>query len=87
MNRDTRTALMDLAEHTVRSRGFDGFSYADLAEAIGADLSVMERDSAKMRGDGPFILARVKHGEGVNEIIEHVLKAWEDYRKSQSHPG
>ncbi|MCK5866711.1 MAG: TetR/AcrR family transcriptional regulator, partial [Marinobacter adhaerens] len=35
MNRDTRTALMDLAEHTVRSRGFDGFSYADLAEAIG----------------------------------------------------
>jgi urease accessory protein len=59
----------------------------DLAEAIGADLSVMERDSAKMRGDGPFILARVKHGEGVNEIIEHVLKAWEDSRKSQSHPG
>ncbi|NAO98925.1 TetR/AcrR family transcriptional regulator [Vreelandella titanicae] len=35
MNRDTRTALMDLAEHSVRSRGFDGFSYADLAEAIG----------------------------------------------------
>lgn len=26
---------MDLAEHTVRSRGFNGFSYADLAEAIG----------------------------------------------------
>ncbi len=59
----------------------------DLAEAIGADLSVMERDSAKMRGDGPFILARVKHGEGVNEIVEHVLKAWEASRKSQSHPG
>ncbi len=58
----------------------------DLAEAIGADLSVMERDSAKMRGDGPFILARVKHGEGVNEIVEHVLKAWEDSRKSQCHP-
>ncbi|WP_373191284.1 TetR/AcrR family transcriptional regulator [Halomonas sp.] len=35
MNRDTRTALMDLAEHSVRSRGFDGFSYADLAEAAG----------------------------------------------------
>lgn len=35
MNRDTRTALLDLAECTVRSRGFDGFSYADLAEAIG----------------------------------------------------
>jgi TetR/AcrR family transcriptional repressor of nem operon len=35
MNRDTRTALMDLAEHSVRSRGFDGFSYADLAKTIG----------------------------------------------------
>jgi len=52
----------------------------DLAEAIGADLAVMERDSAKMRGDGPFILARVKHGEGVSEIVDHVLKAWEDSR-------
>ena len=49
----------------------------DLAEAIGADLAVMERDSAKMRGAGPFILARVKHGEGVSEIVDHVLKAWE----------
>ena len=56
----------------------------DLAEAIGADLSVMEHDSAKMRGDGPFILARVKHGEGVSEIVDHVLKAWE---KSKSNEG
>ena len=55
----------------------------DLAEAIGADLSVMERDSAKMRGDGPFILARVKHGEGVSEIVDHVLKAWEDSRSEE----
>ncbi len=35
MNRDTRTALLDFAEHAARSRGFDGFSYADMAEAIG----------------------------------------------------
>lgn len=35
MNSDTRTALLDLAEHTVRSRGFDGFSYADLAKVLG----------------------------------------------------
>ncbi|MEE3054219.1 MAG: GTP-binding protein, partial [Planctomycetota bacterium] len=49
----------------------------DLAEAIEADLSVMERDSAKMRGDGPFLFTRVKHGEGVSEIVDHVLKALE----------
>lgn len=35
MNRDTRTALLDFAEHAARSRGFDGFSYADMAAAIG----------------------------------------------------
>ena len=55
----------------------------DLAEAIGADLSVMEHDSAKMRGDGPFILARVKHGEGVSEIVDHVLKAWEASKSAE----
>lgn len=35
MQKDTKTALLDLAESTVRARGFDGFSYADLAETIG----------------------------------------------------
>ncbi|MEM8980927.1 MAG: TetR/AcrR family transcriptional regulator [Pseudomonadota bacterium] len=35
METDTKTALMDFAEHSVRARGFDGFSYADLAEAVG----------------------------------------------------
>lgn len=34
-NRDTRTVLLDFAEHSARSRGFDGFSYADMAAAIG----------------------------------------------------
>ena len=35
MTTDTRTALLDVAEGAVRQKGFDGFSYADLAEAIG----------------------------------------------------
>ena len=35
MNRDTRTTLLDIAEYNARSRGFDGFSYADLAVAVG----------------------------------------------------
>ena len=49
----------------------------DLAAAIGADLAVMERDSKKMRGSGPFIFAQVKHGLGVDEIVAHVLHAWQ----------
>jgi len=49
----------------------------DLAQAVGADLSVMERDSKNMRGHGPFVFAQVKHGPGVDEIIEHLLHAWQ----------
>ncbi len=49
----------------------------DLAEAIGADLKIMERDTKKMRGDGPFVFAQIKHGVGVDEIIAHVNRAWQ----------
>jgi urease accessory protein len=47
----------------------------DLAEIVGADLQVMERDSKTMRGGGPFVFAQVKNGVGVDEIIDHVLHA------------
>ncbi|MEY2410665.1 MAG: urease accessory protein [Verrucomicrobiota bacterium] len=49
----------------------------DLAPAIGADLKVMERDSRKMRGNGPFLFAQVKHGIGVEEIVRHIEHARE----------
>jgi len=49
----------------------------DLAEAVGADLAVMERDARKMRDDGPFVFAQVKHGPGVDDIISHLLHAWQ----------
>jgi TetR/AcrR family transcriptional regulator, transcriptional repressor for nem operon len=32
---DTRTALLNCAEDTVRARGFDGFSYGDLSVVVG----------------------------------------------------
>ncbi|KAK7849816.1 urease accessory protein g [Quercus suber] len=49
----------------------------DLAPAVGADLTVMERDALRMRDGGPFVFAQVKHGVGVEEIVNHVLQAWE----------
>jgi len=49
----------------------------DLAAGVGADLKVMERDTKRMRGNGPFIFAQVKHGVGVDEIISHVIHAWQ----------
>ncbi len=32
---DTKAALLQAAEHAVRRRGYDGFSYADLAREVG----------------------------------------------------
>jgi len=49
----------------------------DLAVGVGADLGVMERDTKRVRGSGPFIFAQVKHGVGVDEIIAHAIHAWQ----------
>ncbi|HAG81980.1 MAG TPA: urease accessory protein UreG [Cyanobacteria bacterium UBA12227] len=44
----------------------------DLAPMVGADLSVMERDAKKMRGDKPFVFTNLKTKEGLSAIIEFV---------------
>lgn len=49
----------------------------DLAQGVGADLKVMERDAKKMRGDGPFVFAQAKHGVGIDEIIASTAHAWQ----------
>jgi urease accessory protein len=49
----------------------------DLAAAVGADLGVMERDARKMRGSGPFVFAQIKHGPGVDQIVDHLIHAWQ----------
>ena len=41
----------------------------DLAEMVGASLSVMDEDAKRMRAERPFLFAQVKHGQGVDEII------------------
>jgi urease accessory protein len=42
----------------------------DLAPHVGADLSVMERDSRRMRGDLPFVFTNLLTGEGLERVIE-----------------
>ena len=44
----------------------------DLAPYVGADLSVMERDSKRMRGEGPFIFTNLLTGVGLVDVIEWV---------------
>ena len=40
----------------------------DLAPLVGADLDVMRRDSARMRGKRPFLFANLRAGTGVPQI-------------------
>jgi urease accessory protein len=41
----------------------------DLAPHVGADLSVMDRDARKMRGDRPFFFTNLKTREGLLDVI------------------
>jgi urease accessory protein len=52
----------------------------DLAPHVGADLEVMARDAARMRGVGPTVFAQCTRGVGVDAIIEHVVAAWRAVR-------
>jgi urease accessory protein len=46
----------------------------DLADGVGASLDVMERDSRRMRGDRPFVFTNLHAGEGVDTIIEFIVR-------------
>ncbi len=46
----------------------------DLAPYVGADLGVMARDAKKMRGDRPFVFTNLRTGEGVQEVIDFIVK-------------
>ena len=48
----------------------------DLAEAVGADLKIMEQDARRMREGGPVVFANVKGAIGVSDVIGLVLSAW-----------
>ncbi|BCI66889.1 MAG: urease accessory protein UreG [Acetobacter sp.] len=44
----------------------------DLAPYVGADLSVMDRDSKRMRGERPFVFTNIRKGDGVEEIARFI---------------
>ena len=44
----------------------------DLAPLVGADLSVMERDTKRMRGNKPFVFTNLKTHEGLTPVITFV---------------
>lgn len=46
----------------------------DLAPMVGASLEVMERDTKRMRKDRPFVFTNMKTGDGVDQIIDFIIK-------------
>ena len=46
----------------------------DLAPHVGASLEVMERDARKMRGERPFVFTNLKTGQGLDAVIQFVLR-------------
>ena len=46
---------------------------ADLAPHVGADLSRMEADAGKARGQRPFLFTDLRHGKGVEDIVDWLV--------------
>lgn len=46
----------------------------DLAPHVGASLEVMERDATRMRAGRPFVFAALRHGQGVEAIVDLVAR-------------
>ena len=41
----------------------------DLAPYVGVDLALLEADTARARGVRPFVMARIRHGVGVDQVV------------------
>ncbi|MDR9484616.1 MAG: urease accessory protein UreG [Sediminimonas sp.] len=46
----------------------------DLAPHVGASLEMMKADAARIREERPFVMAALRHGRGVEEIVDALLR-------------
>jgi urease accessory protein len=46
----------------------------DLAPHVGASLEVMDRDAKKMRGERPFVFTNLKTGQGLDAVVEFIVR-------------
>jgi urease accessory protein len=87
---DAHIFVIDVAEgDKIPRKGGPGISQSDLliinkidlAPHVGADLEVMRRDSRKMRGEKPFLMISLRHGDGAEELSTWVRQQFESRRK------
>ena len=46
----------------------------DLAPYVGVDPALLESDARKARGARPFVMAQLRHGKGVAEIVDFLAR-------------
>ena len=46
----------------------------DLAPQVGADMVIMKRDAEKIRKEKPFEFINCKTDQGVNEVVNHIIR-------------
>ena len=47
----------------------------DLAPHVGVDLALLEHDTRTARGARPYVLAQLRYGQGVAEVVEFIRRA------------
>lgn len=77
--------VIDVAEgDKIPRKGGPAIQYSDLmiinkteiAQYVGADLDVMDRDSKKMRADRPFLFCDLKSHKGLDDVIAWLKKEY-----------
>lgn len=54
----------------------------DLAPYVGADLSVMDADTKRMRGDRKYVFSNMKTGDGLDTVTSFIINAGGLQRKT-----
>lgn len=70
VQRDTAAAILDVAERLVQQRGFNGFSYADVADELGITKAGLHYHFAGKAELGEALMERYarRFGEALDEI-------------------
>ena len=73
----TAERILDIAEHLVQVRGFNGFSYADIASELGITTASLHYHFASKAELGSAVIARYaeRFGEALAEIDRDVKDA------------